>query len=328
MKQNPLNILIVALDFKPMTGGIAEYTHQIARHLHLAGDNITVLSKKVNKDREFDSTCPYNVMRYDYDAAKSNKILRYYNSFKNIMAAAKKQPADVLICNAVGSESHICWLVARLLNIPYCIFTHGLEVNNTQPKRSFKRLKAALRQTVSLKWADKVFCVSSFTRRLVTRLGVSCDKTQILHPGMQINCTAESPAGKILPRTMHNIDLTNKKVLLTVGRLVERKGIDKTIEALQIVKNKISGVLYIIAGDGPYRPVLEKMADDLKLGDNVLFTGYVSEEDKRFYYSVADVFVMPNRELDDGNVEGFGIVFLEANSFGKPVIGGKSGGGS
>jgi phosphatidylinositol alpha-1,6-mannosyltransferase len=64
----------------------------------------------------------------------------------------------------------------------------------------------------------------------------------------------------------------------------------------------------------------------LHLQDNVVFTGYVSEDEKAFYYNAADVFVMPNRELENGDVEGFGIVFLEANIYGKPVIGGRSGG--
>ena len=64
----------------------------------------------------------------------------------------------------------------------------------------------------------------------------------------------------------------------------------------------------------------------LHLQDNVVFTGYVTEDKKAFYYNAAEIFIMPSRELENGDVEGFGIVFLEANAYRKPVIGGKSGG--
>ena len=79
-------------------------------------------------------------------------------------------------------------------------------------------------------------------------------------------------------------------------------------------------------GDGPYRNKLEDLVTRHKLQDIVIFVGSVSDDDKAAYYSVADLFVMPNRELPDGDVEGFGIVYLEANAYGKPVIAGKSGG--
>jgi len=133
-------------------------------------------------------------------------------------------------------------------------------------------------------------------------------------------------SSKHLPQIAEKQRLKQKKVLLTLGRIVERKGVDKVIECLPLVIKKIPNVVYIVVGDGPYRVTIEKMVCNLNLEGHVLFAGYVSDEDKPSYYSACDIFVMPNRELCNGNVEGFGIVFLEANSYGQPVIGGRSGG--
>lgn len=323
MRRKLLNILIVALDFKPLVGGIAEYTHQIARHLQIAGDGVMVLSKKMDGDEEFDSICPYKVKRCDYDDTKKSSRIRRYQAIKN---AAREQSADLIISNRLESEANICWLVSKLLNIPYSIFTYGLEVNRRiDSGRDLKRILKRLKRSLELRGANRVFCISSFTRGVVENLGVSPNKITILHPGISIS-DLNSSVGRSNSALTEQLKLDNKKVVLTLGRLVERKGIDKTIQAIEIVRKRIPSVVYIIAGDGPYRGALEKAAKKLSLQDNVVFAGYVPEEEKSSYYSAADVFVVPNRELESGDVEGFGIVFLEANAYGKPVIGGKSGG--
>ena len=114
-------------------------------------------------------------------------------------------------------------------------------------------------------------------------------------------------------------------VLLTVGRLQRRKGHDLAIEAMTRVRSEVPGVKYLIVGDGDERPRLEALVDTLGLRDTVTFVGTVKAGDLPACYGAADVFVHPNR-VDNGDVEGFGIVFLEAAAAGLPVIGGNSGG--
>lgn len=122
-----------------------------------------------------------------------------------------------------------------------------------------------------------------------------------------------------------------KKVLLTCGRLVERKGHDKMLEALPRVLEEVPGLVYLIVGDGPQRKRLEDLAARFGITDHVLFAGMVNNEMLSEYYNLCDVFAMPNRAVgsfgtDTYSVEGFGMVFLEAAACGKPVIGGDSGG--
>lgn len=314
-----MNILIVALDFKPNTGGVAEYTHQVAQHLYMAGDDIMVLSKKMDNDKEFDSTCQYKITRYDFPKSGSNRLHRYWYRYRTIVNAAKTHSTDIIISNCLSGEAHVCWFASKVLNLPYCVFTHGLEINRKVG------LRGKIKRNLGIRGANKVFCNSSFTQGVVKKLGVLPGRIAILPPGISnsflINSTKSSDYD-----IKEELGLKKKKIVLTLSRLIERKGIDKTLEAIVLVRHEIPDVVYVIAGDGPYRYTLEELAKKLKLQDNIIFTGYISEDKKAHYYNAADVYVMPNRELENGDVEGFGIVFLEANAYGKPVIGGRSGG--
>jgi len=121
----------------------------------------------------------------------------------------------------------------------------------------------------------------------------------------------------------HN--LKGRKVILTVGRLVKRKGHDMVIKSLPNVLKAIPNAVYVIVGAGPELGSLKIVVKELNLSENVIFPGYVASKDLPNYYKACDVFVMASRELN-GDIEGFGIVYLEANACGKPVIAGRSGG--
>ena len=119
--------------------------------------------------------------------------------------------------------------------------------------------------------------------------------------------------------------LSGKRILLSVARLVERKGIDKVLESLPRLYEKFKDIMYVIVGDGPDINRLAKIVDDLKIHNLVRFVGSVSEEDKSKFYAIAEVLALPSRQIGS-DVEGFGMAYLEANLFGLPVVGGRSGG--
>jgi phosphatidylinositol alpha-1,6-mannosyltransferase len=109
--------------------------------------------------------------------------------------------------------------------------------------------------------------------------------------------------------------------------LIERKGHDRVLSALPRIVEHFRDTLYCIVGIGPYEGKLREQVKRLNLEESVRFMGRVSEEELVFLYNACQVFVMPSREISEGgHVEGFGIVYLEANACGKPVIGGRSGG--
>jgi phosphatidylinositol alpha-1,6-mannosyltransferase len=121
--------------------------------------------------------------------------------------------------------------------------------------------------------------------------------------------------------------LTDRPVAVCISRLVARKGQDTLIRAWPAVKREIPDAALLIGSDGPYRKELERIARESGVEQDVVFTGSVPWEDLPLYYAAGDVFAMPCRTRRAGlDVEGLGIVYLEASATGLPVVAGDSGG--
>jgi phosphatidylinositol alpha-1,6-mannosyltransferase len=180
----------------------------------------------------------------------------------------------------------------------------------------FDRLRRGILHRV-----DRFFPVSRYTASLLQKDGVSSQQIDVVKNGTD-------------PERFHPVDATgirrslgidDRPVLLTVGRLVRRKGIDTVLEALPGVLRRVPEAVYVIAGDGPDRERLESLARELNVYEHTRFAGRVPHDDLNDYYNACDVFVLTARTVPP-SVEGFGIVFLEANACEKPVIGSRSGG--
>jgi phosphatidylinositol alpha-1,6-mannosyltransferase len=314
-----MNILIVGPDFKPLAGGVAEYTHRLALYLHNAGDKVTVLSEKMENAESFDKVCPYRIYRYDLRFLSKGRIGKYYAAYKWLKDFIDThRPLDIIISNCHEISSIVASAVCKSLDIPFSIFTHGSEINRKEIKEKFK-IKYVLRNS------DVVFCNSTFTQKLAMSFGVPQSRTAVVPGGISIDefdisrSLSRSPLGL-------NLEVAGKKVIFTCGRLVERKGHDMVIRALPRVLQKVGDAIYLIAGEGPHRQRLMKLANEYKVNNHVIFAGRVSNNERQALYASSDVFAMPCRELKNGRVEGFGLVFLEANAFCKPVVAGRSGG--
>jgi phosphatidylinositol alpha-1,6-mannosyltransferase len=123
------------------------------------------------------------------------------------------------------------------------------------------------------------------------------------------------------------LGLTDKKVIVSVGRLVHRKGQDTLVEALPGILSSVPDAHLIFVGEGPYKDYLVKRASELKVTQAITFIGRIQYAQLPRYICVGDIFAMPSRSRLAGlEVEGLGIVYLEASACGLPVIGGKSGG--
>ncbi|MCI0559281.1 MAG: glycosyltransferase family 4 protein, partial [Nitrososphaera sp.] len=170
-----------------------------------------------------------------------------------------------------------------------------------------------------------VFANSQFTKSLLQELGVTSHKIVVVFPGVDIDEMSTEVIESDL-KAICSLGLKDNRIILTLGRLEKRKGFDTVIKAMQIVSKELPDSLYVIAGDGAYRPDLEDLIMQLGLHNHVRLVGAVEDSKKHLYYKAANLFVMPNRELADGDIEGFGIVFLEAAAYSKPVVAGNSGG--
>jgi glycosyltransferase involved in cell wall biosynthesis len=201
-------------------------------------------------------------------------------------------------------------LLLRLVRprLQYCVVAHGVEV--WEPLPLFRR--------VGLQRAQRVMAVSTFTAAaMVKAQKLDRRRVFVLSPALEPEFTQDPLDEPLLsfPR--------GDRMILTVGRLIASepgKGVEMVIKALPEVIKAVPDVFYLVVGEGDLQPRLVELARENLIQDRVIFPGAVQVKQLRAYYSRADVYVMPSRQ------EGFGIVFLEAMFFGKPVIAAKHGG--
>lgn len=189
----------------------------------------------------------------------------------------------------------------------YCVATYGIEVWKPLP----------LLRRLGLRWAGAATSLSEFTaQRLVTAQRLAAGRVVVIPPALDPDLSGSRSAGS-------PPGIPSGKILLTVARLSasERyKGVDHVIQALPSVLQAVPGAYYVVVGDGDDRPRLEALAAEAGVRDRVVFAGTKTDEELAGYYAACDVFVMPSWG------EGFGVVFLEAMSHGKPVVAANHGG--
>jgi glycosyltransferase involved in cell wall biosynthesis len=214
------------------------------------------------------------------------------------------------------------WLgiaLKKLFGVKLVFYIHGEEITT----RTEGRLQGAQRQRY-LAAADRVVSVSGFTSQaLVSLMGVSPESIVLLQNGVDTQKFLPAPPDEAW---LARMDLQGKRIVLTVGRLVPRKGFDMAIRAMRKVVDTMPDVHHVIVGDGSMRQDLEQLVQDLGMQSHVTMTGGLPFEDLLRCFQSCELFLMPNRTMPDGDTEGFGLVFLEANACGKPVIGGRAGG--
>jgi phosphatidylinositol alpha-1,6-mannosyltransferase len=195
-------------------------------------------------------------------------------------------------------------MLPRAVRGPLGVIAHGSEI---APERGGLRRSLML---YTFRRADAVFANSSFTRDLLLRAGVG-GPIDLVHCGVDENQIPRSRA--TLP------------TLLSVGRLVARKGFDRVIEALPAIARAVPNVRYEIVGDGPQRHDLETLARTLGVAERVTFLGPIDDDELERAYARAACFILACRRIGT-DVEGFGIVYLEAAAHGLASIGGRGSG--
>lgn len=176
------------------------------------------------------------------------------------------------------------------------------------------------------KSVDYLTYLGDFTMKAVSGALTKSSKMKMVQLAPGIDTEHFSPS-KTNPRIRRELGLSEKKIIVSVGRLVHRKGQDFLIGALPEISKVIPDVHLLLVGEGPYRAELEKMAEKLSVRHLITFIGRVQYSELPEYICAGDIFAMPSRSRLAGlEVEGLGIVYLEASACGLPVIGGLSGG--
>ena len=172
---------------------------------------------------------------------------------------------------------------------------------------------------------DAITFLGSYTKGEISKALSKSDTNKLVQiaPGIDVDHFIPTDSSQLRAQ----LGLTNKSVIISVGRLVHRKGQDKLISALPQIRAAIPNVHLVLVGVGPHQKYLEKLAAELKVKDCITFIGRINYAELPKYICLGDIFAMPSRSRFFGlEVEGLGIVYLEASSCGLPVVGGKSGG--
>ena len=303
-----MKILLLTWDYPPARGGIQMWMCELARRLPDA--DVTVLAPAMLGDRAFDVESGCSVQRIR--GARTGRWTWQWSLGVAVLRRSVRWRPDLIVCGHVITAPAALF-VHWLLRVPYVVFAYGYEIR----RRRRRRLAGTL-----LRRAAMVVACSAFSERAVLALGVPPARVRVLHPGVDPQRFAPTPDGN-----GHGTGLA-AGTILSVSRLNELyKGHDTVIRALPLVRAKCPNARFLIAGDGPLRDYLARIAQSVGMGEHVEFLGDVSDDALPDLYRSADVLVQLSRESSsEGGAEGFGIVCLEAAACGKAVVAGRSGG--
>lgn len=313
--QEPLT-LVLTDKFAPHCGGTALYWTQVV--LDWPRDAFQVVTRDLPGGRDFDRKNSLPVVRIPFlDIPKVRMPLLWTRMFLRAIWVLVRRQVNAVHCTQLVESGIYGPLLARIFNVPFLLTFHGEELN--QYLRVHWLAPHLLR---AIRGASGIVVNSQFTRRIVEEKTGYDGPIVVANPGVDL--ARFTPNDREAAR--RRLELPPGPMLLTVSRLVPRKGHDLVIRCLPELLRGHPDLYYVVVGAGRERGRLERLTAETGVTERVLFRGLVPDEELPDYYRAADAFVHPNTELASGDIEGFGIVFLEANACGCPVIGGRSGG--
>ena len=308
-------ILLVTNDFPPRRGGIQSYLEQFVNRLNATGEHhITVYAPRWKGSDGYDRDASFQVIRHPGTLMlpepgvdrRMRRLIREHDIETVWFGAAA--PLALLAPRARSAGAQ------RVL-----ASTHGHEVGWSM----LPGARSALRRIGE--GADVITYVSRYTRgRFASAFG-STARLEHLPPGVDTDRFEPDPVARAELRARYR--LGQRPLVVCISRLVARKGQDMLIRALPDIRDRVADAALVIVGGGPHAETLHRLARDRGVGPHVVFTGGVPTAELPGHYAMADVFAMPCRTRGAGlDVEGLGIVFLEASATAVPVVAGDSGG--
>ncbi len=301
-----MSCLLVTNDYPPKLGGIQIYLWELWRRL--PPDKVSVYTRDYPGSHNFDQGEDYRIFRETRFPLLPTPAVR--RKAEEIIAEMK--PDLVLIDPALPLG-----LIGRKLSLPFGVVLHGAEA--TIPTQ-LPLLGSTMKRVI-----DTSELVISASQWATDTVSPANSKIHYIPPGVDTDrFRPHAEDEKLAARQRFGIS-EDALVLLSVSRLVPRKGMDNLIRAAADLQSDHPDLKLVIAGDGRDRSRLQKIAK--QTGANVKFLGRVPDKDLPSLYGTADIFAMLCRQRWGGlEQEGFGVVFLEAAASGIPQIAGDSGG--
>ena len=305
-----MRTLLFTLEYPPFHGGVANYYGHLIKYWP-EPDNIFVLHN--NDGRLINNNLPF---------------LKWLPAHFTLREKIKQEKIEHILVGQILPLGTVALICAKFCKIKYSIFLHGMDLSYALKRPRKKWLAEKI-----LKKSEKIICVNSHVAKIAQQAWPDINqKITVVNPGVE-NLASRSPrwsfgeAGnsQLATQMRDKYNLHDKIILLSVGRLVKRKGFDMVIKALPKVLKKVPHLVYVIIGDGPEIGNWKLEIGNLGLEKHVRIINQAADAERDDWYDLCDIFIMTSRNIN-GDFEGFGIVYLEANLAGKPVIAGRSGG--
>jgi phosphatidylinositol alpha-1,6-mannosyltransferase len=317
-----MKTLFLTQDFPPQTGGISRLYGELCAHLPVDSvEVVTVLAPPDYHDAG-------NVVRMPWtqrDAKRLTNVLRWIRWLRR-----RLRRADVSLIQAgnIRPTGYLAAWARVRHGVPYVLYVHGKDLlKEARRARSSGRVRVTAREIFGN--ASAIIANSRFTaeltRQVMQQIGCAgLERVRVVHPGTDPQVFKRDEGGAARWREKLQ---ARGPLLLTVARLMPRKGIDTTLQAVAALRDEFPELRYAVVGSGPDAERLHALVDRLGIHERVNFLSGIPDAALPGLYSAADVFVLPVREdLSDDEVEGFGIVYCEAAACECPVVAGASGG--
>lgn len=296
-----LKTLLITHEYYPFAGGVARYCYNLFKFF--PQDKYLVICDH-----------PQVVSQGNVIHLKLKDRFIYPSwlwAFFRIRKIVKQQKIEQILTPNILPLGSMAYLFFKVFKIPYVISLHGLDINLALAR------KPKLAKMI-LSHAKQIICNSQYTASRLNNLSLD-DKVTVIYPSL----TALPDIDKVEALKAKFHIQPGDRVLLTIARLNYRKGHDLVIKAIKDLKQW--PIKYLIVGSGDQLDKLKSLVQALGLSEQVIFCGSMDDDYLASFYKLADIFVMPHRQIA-GDVEGLGMVYLEAASFSLPIIAGDSGG--
>jgi phosphatidyl-myo-inositol dimannoside synthase len=293
-----MKFLLITLEYPPFFGGISRYYGKLAEYWP-DRDNIVILHN--NHKELIDNRLPF---------------LKWLPSIWRLVKTARKHSIDEVLVGQILPLGTSALIAKKIFRIPYSVFLHGMDFSFAV--KNFRKRKLA---HFILKNSNHIICSNSKLAEDVGEFLETKERITIVNPGVDEGFQANAAT---MNRLSERYRLQEKFILLSIGRLVDRKGFLEVIDVVNEMKDRYPNLMYVMLGKGPLEENIRAKIGSLDT-KNIILIDEASDEEKNAWLEICDVFIMVSKDLK-GDYEGFGIVYLEANMAGKPVIAGDSGG--
>jgi len=307
-----MRLLIISSEFPPGPGGIGTHAYQLAKYFSAHGIDVSLISPQDYASQEeieaFNAAQAFAISRLPSYPNKAFQALKRLNLLRKTI---RDFNPDIVVVS--GGKTP--WVTPALLNghkTPWALVGHGTEFGG-------RGLLSSWLTRVSGNAADAVICVSEYTKEAMHAIGINMPPVYVIHNGADHVQYFPLPDNEIRS-FREEYGAEDKFVLLTVGKVYDRKGQEVVIRALPLILESHPDVVYWMVGMPQDQQKLTEIADELGVRDHIRFWGKVSNRDLVRFYNACDLFVMTSRQLADGNFEGFGIAVIEAALCGKAAV--------